>query len=318
MAALSAEQLAAARAVVDAVRAGSADVLAAPELAFFRDFLDECGATLPAPKPKADADAPVAEPVELEEGCVAPDAVDDSVPLGPASTGGELSEAQQDAMIAAKGAASELAAAGDHAGAVAKYTEAICVMASALTLAKRAEAYLRMEMPNMAIRDCDAALKLNPDSAKALKVRGKAHRLLGAWEAAARDLGQGQSIDFDEDSADVQKLVEAKWHAIREARAKKEAEERDAKRAAALKEQQERLKRQQEEKEAQQAAGGGGGFPGGFPGGMPGMPPGGMPPGLDKIMQVRARECPCARERMSERGSERASALAGTRARVHL
>lgn len=45
--------------------------------------------------------------------------------------------------------------------------------------------------PNAAILDCDAALKINPDSAKALKMRGKAHRMLGQWEAAKKDLADG-------------------------------------------------------------------------------------------------------------------------------
>jgi suppressor of tumorigenicity protein 13 len=61
-------------------------------------------------------------------------------------------------------------------------------MPSALTFSKRAECYLRLKKPNAAIRDADAALKLNADSAKAFIVRGKAHRLLGQWEAAAVDL----------------------------------------------------------------------------------------------------------------------------------
>lgn len=50
------------------------------------------------------------------------------------------------------------------------------MMPSALLYAKRAECYLKLKKPNAAIRDCDAALGLNPDSAKAFKARGVAHR----------------------------------------------------------------------------------------------------------------------------------------------
>jgi tetratricopeptide (TPR) repeat protein len=45
------------------------------------------------------------------------------------------------------------------------------------------------------------------DSAKALKARGKAHRLLGNYEQASKDLSAGQKIDFDEDSFQVFSLA---------------------------------------------------------------------------------------------------------------
>jgi hypothetical protein len=34
------------------------------------------------------------------------------------------------------------------------------------------------------ILDCDAAVAINPNSAKAFKIRGRAHALLGHWEQA--------------------------------------------------------------------------------------------------------------------------------------
>ena len=37
--------------------------------------------------------------------------------------------------------------------------------------------YIRMQKPNAAIRDCDEAIKINPDSAQPYKWRGRAHRL---------------------------------------------------------------------------------------------------------------------------------------------
>ena len=50
---------------------------------------------------------------------------------------------------------------------------------SALTLANRAECLLKLFRPCAAIADSTAALALNPDSAKALRCRGKCYRYLG-------------------------------------------------------------------------------------------------------------------------------------------
>jgi len=38
--------------------------------------------------------------------------------------------------------------------------------------------YVKMQKPNAAIRDCDKAIEMNPDSAQPYKWRGKAHRLV--------------------------------------------------------------------------------------------------------------------------------------------
>merc|ERR1711872_805380 len=42
------------------------------------------------------------------------------------------------------------------------------------------------------------AIKLNPDSAPAYKFRGRAHRLLGHFVPAAKDLRMACKLDFDE------------------------------------------------------------------------------------------------------------------------
>jgi tetratricopeptide (TPR) repeat protein len=89
---------------------------------------------------------------------------------------------------------------------------------SAALYAKRAECFLALRRPNAAIKDADAALALNPDSARAYKARGAAHRLLGAWEAAAADLGQGLNIDFDEGTQATLKLVVEKAAVVRKRR----------------------------------------------------------------------------------------------------
>jgi tetratricopeptide (TPR) repeat protein len=154
----------------------------------------------------------------------------------------------------AKSAAAEAASSGDWAAAVVSYTTAlkarrlhardasrapfgnsrishplsfalVCVrpfrkqvMPSALTYAKRAECFLKLRQPNAAIKDADAALALNPDSAKGFKARGAAQRLLGNWEAAAKDLGQGLNIDFDEASDATLKVVLEKAAVVRKRR----------------------------------------------------------------------------------------------------
>ena len=51
----------------------------------------------------------------------------------------------------------------------------------------------------MALGSASAALALNPDSARAYKIRGRARRLAGDYEGAAADFGQAQRIDFDPD-----------------------------------------------------------------------------------------------------------------------
>ena len=49
---------------------------------------------------------------------------------------------------------------------------------SAAVYAKRGTCYLKTGKPNACIRDCDRAIKLNPDSAPAHKFRGRAHRYI--------------------------------------------------------------------------------------------------------------------------------------------
>jgi suppressor of tumorigenicity protein 13 len=67
-----------------------------------------------------------------------------------------------------------------------------------LLYAKRGQCFLKLNKPNACIRDCSRALEINPDNAAAYKFRGRAHRLLGQWEDAARDLRNACKIDFDE------------------------------------------------------------------------------------------------------------------------
>jgi suppressor of tumorigenicity protein 13 len=210
----------------------------------------------------------------------------------------ELTDEQMDAQGAAKQAAVEAMEDGDMAKALEKYTEAIKIgNASAMLITKRAELLLKMKRPNACIADCTAAILVNPDSGKAYRTRGKAHRRLGHWKEAHEDIAMGQKLDFDDDLMDIQKFVDEKWKKIaeretrrrlREERIAKKKKEADMKRRKA-----EAQKAYEEAKAAESAGGYPGGFPGGFPGmggmggfpgmgGMGGMP--GMPAGMDPSM----------------------------------
>merc|ERR1711959_305027 len=147
-------------------------------------------------------------------------------------------------------------AAGDYASALEYYTKALDIQPSALTFSKRAECFMKLNRNTAATQDCEQALKINPDSAKALKVLGTAQRYLGQYEDACKNLGQGLAIDFDEQSAKVEKEAEKFFHEIRVAKSKEKAK----------KEQEEKRKMEEERMKnanANNAGGPGGGTPGG-------------------------------------------------------
>eukprot|EP00930_Biecheleria_cincta_P075557 TRINITY_DN6272_c0_g1_i2.p1 TRINITY_DN6272_c0_g1~~TRINITY_DN6272_c0_g1_i2.p1 ORF type:complete len:220 (-),score=65.58 TRINITY_DN6272_c0_g1_i2:65-724(-) len=155
--------------------------------------------------------------------------------------------------------------------ALSLYTEAIKFgNSSAMMYAKRAETLLKLKRPCACINDSTEALRLNPNSAKACKVRGKAYRKLCRWQEAFADLTTGQKLDYDDDTADVLEFVSKKWKIIRDLQNEKrlKVEERGRKRKEreyeekvaeakrrkdqALKEYEEQ-KRQEEEEQAQKA-----------------------------------------------------------------
>uniref|UniRef100_A0A673MJZ9 STI1 domain-containing protein n=1 Tax=Sinocyclocheilus rhinocerous TaxID=307959 RepID=A0A673MJZ9_9TELE len=178
---------------------------------------------------------------------------------------------------------------GDLQKALDLFTEAIKLNPTlAILYAKRASVYVKMQKPNAAIRDCDRAISINPDSAQPYKWRGKAHKLLGLWEEAAGDLAMACKLDYDEEASAMLKEVQPKANKIIEHRRKYERkrEERELRaRQERVKKAREEHERAQREEEARQQAGGArGGFPGspggaGFPGGAP---PFGMP-GLNEL-----------------------------------
>uniref|UniRef100_A0A670JPK1 ST13 Hsp70 interacting protein n=1 Tax=Podarcis muralis TaxID=64176 RepID=A0A670JPK1_PODMU len=78
---------------------------------------------------------------------------------------------------------------GELLKALDLFTEAIKLNPHLTILyANRAKVYMKLQKPNAAIRDCDKAIQINPDSAQPYKWRGRALQLLGYWQRAAKDL----------------------------------------------------------------------------------------------------------------------------------
>jgi len=282
---------------VEAAKANPA-LLDLPELQFYRDYLKSLGASLPsAPRkesPKREFSPPPSEPepqapeespesdLELDnEGVIEGDK---DAPQEMGDYNMQVTEEQMDQANDKRGEAMSSISNGDIDQAIALFTEAITLNPQSSPLyAKRASLYLKQMKPNAAIRDCNRAILLNPDSPAAYKWRGKANRLLGDWEAAAKDLETACKIDYDEDASDELKQVKPKANRIREHKRKqerkKEARElfERKERVRKAREAQDKARKEQDEWEKK--------FPGGFqgmPGGMGGMPGGmgGMPGGM--------------------------------------
>mmetsp|Transcript_109744 Transcript_109744/g.342061 ORF Transcript_109744/g.342061 Transcript_109744/m.342061 type:complete len:279 (-) Transcript_109744:36-872(-) len=127
----------------------------------------------------------------------------------------ELSDADMDKQGELKQQAQEALEDGDAAKAVAKLSEAMELGGvSAMMVAKRAELLLKQKRFRAAIEDATLALRLNPDSGKAYRVRGKARRFLGEYEGSSADLSQAQKIDYDDGVADVHQYVQKRWAKI--------------------------------------------------------------------------------------------------------
>jgi len=232
------------------------------------------------PEPEEEEEAAKEAPAEEDE-------MGDEPPFPPTYQEGDDFEKAADL----KQKAADCKSSGDWDGALEAYTAAILAAApSPLLLANRATALLKLGRPRAAVRDCDLALQENPDSAKALRVRGKARKELGQWEAALQDLSASQQIDFDEGTVEDLKFLTEK-HVEQEktdAAKRNEEEERLRKKAADIKKAQAEAKREAEEEAARSSAAGGfpggGGMPGGM-GGMPGMGGMGGMPGMADIMK---------------------------------
>lgn len=205
--------------------------------------------------------------LDLMDTLVAPDE-DPSQEMGDENK--EPTEEEMDQASELRGKATKAFGDGEFEDAINFYTEAILLTPSALMFAKRGQAFIKLNKPNAAIRDCDRALKLNPDNATAYKFRGRAYRLLGDWTAAAKDLRQACKLDFDEQADEWLKEVtpnaqKLEQHKIKQER--KKAEKEDNARRERVRIAQEANKKAAEEnekrKKQEEESGDGGDFMGG-------------------------------------------------------
>ncbi|CAK6975163.1 hsc70-interacting protein [Scomber scombrus] len=237
------------------------EVLHLPEMGFLRTWMESksshllsnlqggcpCGppptsAAEPEPEPPLRSESEESDLEIDQEGVIEPD-TDEPQEMGEFDNI-EVTEEMMDQANEKKIAAIDALGEGDLQKALDLFTEAIklnpCV---AIMYAKRASVFIQMKKPNAAIRDCDRAISINPDSAQPYKWRGKAHRLLGHWEDAAKDLATACKLDYDEDASAMLKEVQPKANKIMEHRRKYERkkEEKD------IQERQERVKKAREE-----------------------------------------------------------------------
>mmetsp|Transcript_22361 Transcript_22361/g.39848 ORF Transcript_22361/g.39848 Transcript_22361/m.39848 type:complete len:278 (-) Transcript_22361:167-1000(-) len=153
-----------------------------------------------------------APPVELsdDEACVA-EKEEEELPPAPAAEvlSKELSDAEMDQQGELKQQANDALEDGKLEVAIAKFTEAMMFGGvSAMMVAKRAEVLMKQKRYRAVVADASLALSMNPDSAKAYRVRGKARRFLGDYEGSYMDLSQAQKIDYDDDVADLHQYVQ--------------------------------------------------------------------------------------------------------------
>ncbi|KAL7182836.1 hypothetical protein ACSBR1_041497 [Camellia fascicularis] len=301
-------------------------ILSDPSLSFFRDYLESLGCKLPPsaykpgesprnksksyvvdesdedmedmedmeeerPQETADEEEEseiIESDIELEGETVEPDN-DPPQKMGDASV--EVTEENRDASQEAKAQAMEAISEGKLEEAIEHLTHAILLNpTSAIMYATRASVYIKMKKPNAAIRDANAALEINPDSAKGYKSLGMARAMLGQWGEAAKDLHLASKLDYDEEIGAVLKKVEPNAHKIvehrkryerlRKERADKKIERERQCRRAEAQAAYEKAKKQEQSSSSRRT----GGMPGGFPGGMPGGFPGGMPGGFPGSM----------------------------------
>jgi len=270
------------------------------ELAFFKDYLLSMNATLPpvpaAPEeekpskpdtccPPSDTKAkePEAEmEVESEESDVELDmegVIGDPKPIEDQDMGDpnkkELSEEEMDSFDEKRSEAMQAYSEGEWEKSIGLFTEAIKINPnSAVMFAKRGMCYLKInpKATNACVKDCSRAIQLNPDNAAAYKWRGRAHRLLGNFADAAKDLSTACKIDFDEQADEWLKEVQPNAKKLQEHQRKKERKTAEKE----LAERQERVRKAREAqaqaaKEAQSQEEDLGGGMGGGMGGMGGL-----------------------------------------------
>ena len=243
-------------------------VLHTEEMRFLREWVESMGGKIPPATHRSKleentkeektvkkaeenikTDEPSSEESDLEidnEGVTDPD-TDAPQEMGAESV--EITEEMLDQANDKKVAATDALNEGERQKAIDLFTDAIKLNPRlAVLYGKRASVFIKLQKPNAAIRDCDRAIEINPDSAQPDKWRGKAHRLLGHWEEAAHDLALACKLDYDEDASAMLKEVQPRAQEIAEHQRKYEQkrEERE------IKGRTERVKMAREEHESAQ------------------------------------------------------------------
>lgn len=216
-------------------------ILHDPSLAFFRTYLHSLGARIPPQtkseegdidmsyskedfndqKSREEGDNIIESDIELDDSDIVEPDNDPPQKMGNPAI--EVTEEKQDAAQTEKLKAMDAISEGKLSEAIDHLTEAIMMNpTSAILYATRASVFVKVKKPNAAIRDANAALEINPDSAKGYKIRGIARAMLGQWEEAAGDLHVASKLDYDEEIGLVLKKVEPNAHKIQEHRRKYE------------------------------------------------------------------------------------------------
>jgi len=305
-------------------------VLHLPELHFLKSYLESLGADIPPlqekPKPKEEPKTkeipktkevpkPKEEPMEEEPTDDEPDPdivpADNDPPLPIGDTSKEVTDEMFEEATGLKIQAMDCQREGKFEESLNLFTKAIQINPLAgILYASRAQVLLDMKKPNAAIKDCETAIRIAPDSAKGYKIRGRAHRMLGLYELALRDYQLGQKLDFDETTKKLEMEIKPRADKVLEKKARSERLQREKEAREKEEERQRRKKAQQEAK--QQSAqsepfGGMGGMPdfGGM-GGMGGMGEGmgggmgGMPFGMDPQMLNAVMNDPDVKQAMQD------------------
>jgi len=160
----------------------------------------------------------------------------------------EITEEDEDQAMMKRSEGMKALSDGDVENAITLFTEGIKLDNSKTVLfVKRATAFNRLQKPNAAIRDAEKALQINPDSAAAFKILGKALKSLGKWDEACRSFEEAQKIDFDDEICELIREVKPKATKIREHKMALERKKKE-------KEVKTRLRRVQKAQKAQEKA----------------------------------------------------------------
>ena len=116
----------------------------------------------------------------------------------------------------------------DFTAAIKRFTTGILLDNSITSLfVKRGVAYLKIKKPYAAIRDAKKAIKLNPDSAPAFKLLGKAYLDLNKWVDSCKSYEEAQKIDYETDIEEIIKEIKPKARQIQESMLLKEKKRKE-------------------------------------------------------------------------------------------